>query len=81
MIVGFSGSSSSITVGERRAPVRLTLRGFDVRYRLFLLVVAIFALGNSADAFLILRANKLGLSVAGVLGMLITFNVIYALVS
>jgi MFS family permease len=60
---------------------KLSLAGFDRRFRLFLLSVIIFTLGNSADAFLVLRANHLGLSVAGVLGMLITFNVVYMLTS
>lgn len=70
-----------VPVVEKRPPVRLTVRGIDARYRLFLVIVAVFSLGNSADAFLILRANALGLSVVGVLGMLITFNVVYMLIS
>lgn len=70
-----------VPVKEKRVPVRLSLRGFDRRYRLFLLVIVLFTLGNSADAFLILRANRLGLSVAGVMGLLIVFNGVYALVS
>ncbi|MBC7315195.1 MAG: MFS transporter, partial [Chloroflexi bacterium] len=44
-------------------------------------IVSIFDLGNSSDAFLILRAQERGLNVLGVLGMLITFNLIYALLS
>lgn len=64
-----------------RQPPRLSLRGFDSRFRWFLLVIIVFTLGNSADAFLILRAQERGLSVAGVLGMLLTFNVVYALIS
>jgi|YNPNPStandDraft_1061719.scaffolds.fasta_scaffold31093_2 MFS family permease len=66
---------------EKREAPRLTLRGFDARFRRFLVVVVLFTLGNSADAFLILRAQERGLSVPGVLGMLATFNLIYALVS
>ncbi|MDL1900284.1 MFS transporter [Anaerolineae bacterium CFX9] len=50
-------------------------------FRVFLVVVAIFALGNSSDAFLILRAQERGLNVPGVLGMLITFNLIYSIFS
>lgn len=80
-VLALAVGARDVTVAEHHAPARLTLRGFDRRYRLFLLVVILFTLGNSSDAFLILRANKLGLSVAGVLGMLITFNVVYALVS
>jgi MFS family permease len=50
-------------------------------FRRYLLVLVIFTLGNSSDAFLILRAQVAGLSVGGVLGMLITFNLVYALIS
>jgi MFS family permease len=64
---------------QASAAVRLTLTGFDTRFRLFLVIVVIFTLGNSSDAFLILRAQNVGLSVPGVLGMMMTFNLIYAL--
>ncbi len=67
--------------GKGAERLRLTLNGFDRRFCLFLLAVVAFTLGNSADAFLILRANNLGMSVAGVLGVLITFNLVYAAVS
>jgi MFS family permease len=50
-------------------------------FQRFIILLVIFTLGNSSDAFLILRARTTGLSVAGVLGMMITFNLIYALLS
>ncbi|HHH41880.1 MAG TPA: MFS transporter, partial [Chloroflexi bacterium] len=62
-------------------PPSLTLRGFDRRFKLFLLTVVLFTLGNSSDAFLILRGQERGLSVLEVLGMLITFNGVYTMVS
>lgn len=62
-------------------PPSLSFKSLNKDFRFFLLVVAIFTLGNSSDAFLILRAQERGLNVAGVLGMLITFNLIYALFS
>lgn len=62
-------------------PPRTTLKGLDKRFRFFLIIVIVFTLGNSSDAFLILRAQNAGLSVAGILGMLITFNLVYAIVS
>jgi MFS family permease len=48
---------------------------------LFMLVVSLFDLGNSTDAFLVLRAQERGLSVTGILAMLVVFNLVYALVS
>lgn len=53
----------------------------DRRFRTFLLIVVLFTLGNSSDAFLVLRAREAGLPVLGVLGMMISFNLVYALVS
>jgi MFS family permease len=46
-----------------------------------MVIIGLFDLGNSSDAFLILRAQERGLSVAGILGMLITFNLVYTVVS
>jgi len=66
--------------GETAAP-RLTLSGLDRRFQAFLVVVVLFTLGNSADAFIILRAQERGLSVLQVMGMLLTFNAVYTLLS
>jgi MFS family permease len=60
---------------------RITLKGLDKRFLNFLIIIILFTLGNSSDAFLILRAQNAGLSVTGILGMMITFNVVYASVS
>jgi len=40
----------------------------DRRFQIFLVIVTVFTLGNSSDAFLILRAQTVGLSVNGILG-------------
>ena len=45
-------------------PPRLSLRGFDGNFKRFLVIVAIFTLSNSSDAFLLLRAREAGVSVA-----------------
>jgi len=78
----------SLAIGAQDVPVtavrerpRISFRSLGRRFALFMLIVGIFDLGNSSDAFLVLRAQERGLSVIGVLGMLITFNVIYTLVS
>jgi MFS family permease len=41
----------------------------------------VFTLGNSSDAFLVLRAQQAGLSVLGVLGMVLSYNLVYSLLS
>jgi MFS family permease len=51
--------------GEPRpAPPRLTLRGFDSNFKRFLVIIALFTLSNSSDAFLLLRAQQAGVSAA-----------------
>jgi len=46
-----------------------------------MIIVGIFDLGNSSDAFLVLRAQERGLSVADILSMLVIFNLVYTLVA
>jgi MFS family permease len=48
----------------RPAPPRLTLRGLDSNFKRFLVILALFTLSNSSDAFLLLRAQQAGVSVA-----------------
>ncbi|MCJ7768955.1 MAG: MFS transporter [Dehalococcoidales bacterium] len=55
--------------------------GFDVRFKLFLAVMAIFTLGNSSDFFVILRAQDLETPLIQVTLMLVLFNITYAAVS
>jgi MFS family permease len=43
-------------------PVTLSLRGFNGNFKRFLVILALFTLSNSSDAFLILRANQSGVS-------------------
>ena len=71
-------------VHERKSPPptshlpRIRLAGFDTRFKLFLVIMAVFTLGNSSDFFVILRAQNLGASVIYVVLMLVVFNITYA---
>ncbi|HEV7699746.1 MAG TPA: MFS transporter [Pyrinomonadaceae bacterium] len=44
------------------APMKFTLRGYDADFKRFLLVIALFTLSNSTDAFLLLRAGQAGIT-------------------
>ena len=66
--------------GKRERP-RITFRGLGRPFFVFMLITGIFDLGNSSDAFLVLRAQDRGLSVLGIIGMLAVFNLVYALIS
>ncbi len=52
--------------------------GTSPELRRFLLVVGLFALGNSSNVFLLLRARDLGWSQEGVLGLYVLYNLTYA---
>jgi MFS family permease len=66
--------------GDARLP-RFGFKALGKNFRYFLVMVGIFELGNSSDAFIILRAQERGLSIAGILAMLITFNFVYTVIS
>ena len=60
---------------------KLSLSGMDKRFKFFLISFMLFNLGNSSDAFIILRGQERGLTVLQVMMMLITFNAVYSLLS
>jgi MFS family permease len=71
--------------GETVSPARIA--GAAARRKLsprlvgFFIVVALFTLGNSSDAFLVLRAQNRGLSVFDVMLAIFVMNAVYTLIS
>ena len=57
----------------------LSLRTFDRRFQSALFCVALFTLGNSADAFIVLLAQARGATVLGTLLMILVFNGVYTI--
>lgn len=56
-------------VGERvltRPTVKLQWSAWDRRFKYFLLIIILFTLGNSSDAFLLLRAKDLGIDIVSI---------------
>ncbi len=74
-------ATREVAVAGQSALPRLGFKTLGRPFLIFLLIVGLFDLGNSSDAFLVLRAQERGMSVSGILAMLITFNLIYTLVS
>lgn len=76
------GAKDVAPAGSRRDDrPRIRLRGLGRGFGWFLVCSVLFELGNSADAFLVLRAQERGLSVVDVLWVLVGFNAVYALVA
>jgi MFS family permease len=55
------GSSAS-----HRPPFKLHWKGWNRRFRFFVIIITLFTLGNSSDAFLLLRARDLGVETVSI---------------
>lgn len=60
---------------------RLSFESFNGPFRHYIGVIAIFSLGNFADAFIILRAQNLGVAKEHITIIYLVFNIIYAVSS
>jgi MFS family permease len=60
---------------------KLTLKHFDWRFKFFVIIAALFAVGNSSDVFLILRAQQVGVSTVMIPMVYLVFNLVYSLSS
>lgn len=60
-------------------PPSLTFKALGREFKIFIIVVALFTLGNSSDAFLILRAQSVGIAARWIPVLWIVFNVVHAL--
>lgn len=69
------------TVSARSGKQKLTLKYFDWRFKFFVVISGLFALGNSSDVFLILRAQQAGISAATIPVVYLAFNLVYSLSS
>jgi len=79
LLIVFFVRERRMSRAERQAacPAR-SPKVLDRRFKIFLTVMILFNLGNSADAFLVLRANSLGISLFYIFILLILFNLVYA---
>lgn len=80
-VLSLAVGAKEVGVRDRRSLPEFSLRSMGKPFNIFLVIVSIFTLGNSSDAFLVLRAQNLGISVTGILMMLVVFNLVYSLVS
>jgi len=80
-VIALAVGSQDVAVTQVHERPRISFRGLGKPFLVFMVIVGLFDLGNSSDAFLVLRAQERGLSLSGILGMLITFNAVYTLVS
>ncbi len=61
--------------------VRLAWKGLDGRFRAYLAIIVCFTLGNSSDAFLVLRAQTVGLTTVEIFLLLAAFSLVISVTS
>ena len=79
MILAVRERRSDIVAGS--SSIRLSLAGTSRDYRRLLIVTAVFGLANSANAFLILRAQQLGLTVGLTIVAYALYNAVASMAS
>lgn len=77
-IVMFIKEKKRVASSSAERP-RLTLKHFDWRVKFFIVIATLFALGNSSDVFLILRAEQVGIPTVLIPAVYLLFNLIYSL--
>src|SRR5574339_61630 len=77
VVVLMLGAVDLTGTDKSTAVKRLSLKEMNPRFKYFLFVLVLFTLGNSSDAFILLRGQERGLDFLQVMGMSLTFNAVY----
>ncbi|MDP2755704.1 MAG: MFS transporter [Nitrospirota bacterium] len=78
LIIFFISEKKKVSLPHAERP-KLTLKHFDWRFKFFVAIATIFAIGNSSDVFLILRAQQTGIPTVLIPVVYLLFNLIYSL--
>jgi MFS family permease len=80
-VIILAAGAKDIPATGAATPPRFGFKSLGRNFIIFIMIVGIFELGNSSDAFIILRAQERGLSIAGIFAMLIAFNFVYTVIA
>lgn len=78
LIVFFITEKKKASTKSSERP-KLTMKHFGWRFKSFVFIAGIFAIGNSSDVFLILRAQQIGIPAVMIPIVYLLFNLIYSL--
>ena len=81
LIIFFIREKKKFSTDHSSEKPKLTWKHFDWRFKFFVLIAGIFAIGNSSDVFLILRAQQTGVPTAMIPVIYLLFNLIYSISS
>jgi MFS family permease len=78
LIIFFITEVKKISIAQSERP-KIAFKHFDWRFKFFVLIAAIFAVGNSSDVFLILKAQQIGIPTLMIPVVYLLFNLVYSL--
>ena len=78
LIIFFISEKKKVSIAHAERP-KLMFKHFDWRFKSFVLIATLFAIGNSSDVFLILRAQQIGIPTVMIPVVYLLFNLIYSL--
>jgi MFS family permease len=81
IIIFFVHEAAKLKIDKSEAIIKTSIFSLPKDFYFLLLAIMIFSLGNSTDAFLILRAQNLGLSLAIIPIVYAAYYLVYALLS
>ncbi len=79
LLIVFFITEKKKTVAARTVAPKLTLAHFDWKFKSFVVIATLFAVGNSSDVFLILRAQQVGIPTVTIPVVYLLFNLVYSL--
>lgn len=77
----FFSREKTKSIWQKKEKLKFQWKRLPMKLRLFLIFVFIFALGNSSNQFLILRAKSLGYTITTVLLLYLFYNITYGVLS
>jgi MFS family permease len=81
LILGAREIETTPKTNSSTLSLRFGWKELSPQFHAFLGVMILFTLGNSSDAFIILRGQERGLTVLQIMGMMLTFTAVYTLLS
>jgi len=79
LLIIFFITEKKETVDTHADRPKLTLKHFDWRFKFFVAIAGLFAIGNSSDVFLILRAQQKDIQTVMIPVVYLVFNLVYSL--
>ena len=80
LIIFFITEKKKVVAAHVDRP-KLTMKQFDWKFKFFVAIATLFAIGNSSDVFLILRAQQIGIPTVMIPVVYLLFNLVYSLSS